>query len=114
RRSGVAEARRRLGWPDTDSLVIGGVGRLDQAKGFGYLLEAVALLAQAYPHLTVALAGQGPLRQTLVEQASRLGISERVRLLGYCADVQQVYDALDVFVLPSLCEALPYALLEAM
>lgn len=114
RRNERAEARRRLGLPADDRLIVGGVGRLESAKGFSYLLEAVSLLAPRYAGLTVAVVGQGPLRQTLAVQASRLGIADRVHFLGFCRDVQQVYDGLDIFVLPSLCEALPYALLEAM
>jgi glycosyltransferase involved in cell wall biosynthesis len=43
-----------------------------------------------------------------------LGLADRVRFLGQCSDVGLVYDACDVFVLSSLCEACPYALLEAM
>jgi glycosyltransferase involved in cell wall biosynthesis len=114
RRSPRAAARAQLGLPCDDRLILGGVGRLEEAKGFSFLLEAVALLAKTCPNLLLVLAGQGPLREQLAEQAARLGIGERVRFLGFCADVQQVYDALDVFVLSSLCEALPYALLEAM
>jgi glycosyltransferase involved in cell wall biosynthesis len=41
-------------------------------------------------------------------------LADVVRFLGYQSNVQRVLDALDVFALPSLCEALPYAVLEAM
>jgi glycosyltransferase involved in cell wall biosynthesis len=114
RRAGRAAARRQLGLPDDGSLIIGGVGRLDEAKGFSYLIDAVAQLAPRYPRLLLVLAGTGPLHTDLVEQASRLGITDRVRFMGFVNDVQPVFDALDVFALSSLCEALPYALLEAM
>ena len=113
RRCDRAEARRRLGLP-TEGIVIGGVGRLDQAKGFGFLLDAVAMLPRSQPPAVVALAGEGPLRESLQARAAELGIGDRLRFLGFCADVRIVYEALDIFVLPSLCEALPYALLEAM
>jgi glycosyltransferase involved in cell wall biosynthesis len=107
------EARRRLGLPD-DGTVIGGVGRLDEAKGFRFLLDAVAMLPRTQPPITLALAGDGPLRQSLQTRASELGIADRVHFLGFRGDVRAVYEALELFVLPSLCEALPYALLEAM
>jgi glycosyltransferase involved in cell wall biosynthesis len=113
RRANRSAARRQLGLPD-DGLIVGGVGRLDEAKGFTHLIDAVARLAPRYPRLLLVLAGTGPLRDELVEQASRLGIGGRVRFLGFVNDVQPVFDALDVFALSSLCEALPYALLEAM
>jgi glycosyltransferase involved in cell wall biosynthesis len=114
RRTGRIEARQLLGLPGDDRLILGGVGRLDEAKGFTYLLDGFAELVRDYPNTMLAIAGDGPLRGPLEKQASRLGIADRVRFLGFCRDVQRVYDALDVFVLSSLCEALPYALLEAM
>ncbi len=114
RRMDRAAARAALGLPDDNRLIIGGVGRLEEAKGFCFLIEAVALLAGDYPKLEIVLAGQGPLREPLAAQAARLGIADRVRFLGFCEDVQVVYDVLDVFVLSSRCEALPYAMLEAM
>ena len=106
-------ARRKLGLP-VDALVVGGVGRLDEAKGFGDLIDAVAMLSSEFPNLALILAGQGPLRGELERQVERLGLSSRVRFPGFLSDVQLVLDSLDVFVLPSLCETLGYALLEAM
>lgn len=107
------EARQRLGLPE-GRLFVGGVGRLYRQKGFADLIEAVALLAKEYPNLSVAIAGDGPLRQALTARAAALGVSDRLHLLGYCPDVRTVYQALDVFALPSLWEAMPYVLLEAM
>lgn len=114
RRWSQAAARLRLGLPADGRLILGGVGRLDEAKGFADLIAALPRLRAAHPDLTLVLAGEGPLRPVLTAQAARLGLGDAVRLLGYQADVQLVLDALDVFVLPSHCEALPFALLEAM
>ena len=113
RRQSRAEARRRFGIP-ADALVVGGLGRLDEVKGFPDLLHAAARLRPEFPGLVVVIAGDGPLRAALQAEADRLGLGGSVRLLGFQADVQAVLDTLDVFALPSLCEALPYALLEAM
>jgi glycosyltransferase involved in cell wall biosynthesis len=106
-------ARSALGLP-ADGLIIGGVGRLDEAKGFAYLLIAASRLRPEFPNLSVAIAGEGSLREKLEADAVRLGIADCVRFLGFQSDVQLVLDSLDVFTLPSLCEALGYALLEAM
>jgi glycosyltransferase involved in cell wall biosynthesis len=114
RRSARGEARGRLGIPAAGPTVIGGVGRLDEAKGFTHLIDAAARLVAEGRDLLVVLAGDGPLKGDLHAQASRLGIGDRVRFLGFVADIQPVYDALDLFVLPSLCETLGYAHLEAM
>lgn len=109
-----AAARQELGLPTDGRLIVGGVGRLDAAKGFAYLIEAVAILAADFPQLHVAIAGQGGLRGELEELARRLDVADRVQFLGQCADVRVAYDALDVFAMPSLCETIGYALLEAM
>ncbi|HEX4609794.1 MAG TPA: glycosyltransferase family 4 protein, partial [Urbifossiella sp.] len=113
RRRPRAEARQRLGLPP-DGLIVGGVGRLDEAKGFDYLIAAAAQLRAELPGLCVAIAGTGPLRERLNADAVRLGVADTVRFLGFQSDVQLALDALDVFAMPSRCEALPYALLEAM
>lgn len=113
RRQSRAEARSQLGLP-TDALIVGGLGRLDQAKGFEFLVAAAAELRAEFPRLVVAIAGSGPQREYLEAEAERRGVADRVRFLGFQADVQPVLDALDVFAMPSRCEALPYALLEAM
>ena len=60
------------------------------------------------------VAGDGPLKEQLAQRASSLGIADRTYFLGHQSDVQGVLDALDVFVLPSLWEAMPFSLLEAM
>lgn len=114
RRRSTAEARARLGLPADGRVYLGGVGRLHEHKGFEFLIRALALLAAEVPNVQVVLAGSGPLDDSLARLAQRLGVAERVHFLGQCADVRGVLEALDVFLLPSLCEALPYALLEAM
>jgi len=108
-----AAARQQLGLP-INSLIIGGIGRLDHAKGFNTLIDAAAILVNNHPTLQIALAGKGPLRQSLQEQATHLGIANRVHFLGFCPDIRIVHAAIDIFAMPSRCEALPYALLEAM
>ena len=63
RRHGEKEdARAQLGLPNDGRLLLGGVGRLDEAKGFSYLLEAFALLAGEHRDCDLVLAGAGPLR----------------------------------------------------
>ena len=113
RRQPIESARGQLGLP-RDAVVLGGLGRLDPAKGFGDLVEALALLHTEFPQLYVAIAGAGPLRESLAALAAARSVASRFILLGFQPDVNLVLDACDVFVLPSLCEALPFALLEAM
>lgn len=108
------EARRRLGLPLAPATIIGCVGRLTEQKGFSYLLDAVASLAPRYSAVQVIFVGDGPMRPCLSQQAHQMGIADRVQFVGFRSDVESVLPAFDLFALPSLWEALPYALLEAM
>ena len=114
RRTAPGLARNRMGIANDVDFVIGGIGRLEEAKGFEYLISAVPGLLRRFPKLLLLIAGDGPLREALQGQAAQLGVEGHVRFAGYQRDVQAVLDCLDVFVLPSLCETLGYAFLEAM
>lgn len=97
----------------SDQIVIGNVANLYARKGQRWLLEAFAPLTRNYD-VILLIVGGGPLREDLESEALRLGIANRVRLLGVRHDVPRLLGALDVFVLSSLAEGMPLALLEAM
>ena len=101
----------RLG-PDDRLLVA--VGNLYPVKGHRHLIDAVALLGARHPTLHVAIAGRGEAAEALAACAREHGLGERLHLLGLRSDVAAVLAAADLFVLPSLSEGLPLALLEAM
>ncbi|HKO27572.1 MAG TPA: glycosyltransferase family 4 protein, partial [Solirubrobacteraceae bacterium] len=86
------------------------VARLAEQKGLRHLVEAMRLL----PDVTLAMVGDGPDRHALETLASGLGVADRIRFLGNRDDVPRLLSAADVFVLPSLWEGLPLALIEAM
>jgi glycosyltransferase involved in cell wall biosynthesis len=90
------------------------VGRLHAQKGHGVLLEAIARCREHGLALSLALVGEGPLRAGLEEQAHRLGIEGQVQFLGRRDDVRELLRAAEIFVFPSLYEAVGIALLEAM
>ena len=90
------------------------IGRLATQKGHRYLLEACARLLRDVPHLQLVLAGEGESRAALEALARTLRIDHCTHMPGHRSDVQPVLDAADYFVLPSLWEAMPFALLEAM
>jgi len=111
---GRADARARLGLGAAD-VVIGTVGRLERRKGTAVLIEAAARLAKfGLPEVQVLVVGDGPLRDELSALAVRLGIPDRIHMLGDRSDVPEVLAALDLFVLPSRTEGMSNALLEAM
>ena len=105
--------RAELGIAEGTQVILS-VGALRPQKGHRYLIEAAALLANDWPDAVFLIAGEGPLRPQLSELSRRLSVEERVRLLGRRADVAELLAAADLFAFPSLWEAGPYALLEAM
>jgi len=105
--------RHELRLEPGDQLAVA-VGNLYPVKGHAYLLEALGLLATRLPRLHVAIAGRGELEGSLGARAHALQLDERFHLLGLRSDVGNVLAGADVFVLPSLSEGLPLALLEAM
>lgn len=95
-------------------LVIGSAGRLTPEKGHGILLEAARILAEEGLEFRIRIAGEGSLRERLWQMAGDAHLAERLELSGAVNDMAAFYRDLDIFVLPSLAEGLPRALLEAM
>jgi glycosyltransferase involved in cell wall biosynthesis len=110
---GPLPGREGVNGPE-DGPVIGTVGALTEQKDTRTLIRALPLVRREYPEATVVVAGEGHLHAQLAGEAQRLGLGDAVRLLGQRDDVPELLTTLDVFVLPSLWEGLPYALLEAM
>lgn len=94
--------------------VVGTVGRLEHVKGLEYLLQAASTIARERRDIYFHIVGTGPLETELKEQVAMLGVEDRVFFLGFHDHVLPVMRDFDLFVLPSLHEGIPYALLEAM
>jgi len=104
-------ARNTLGLP-ADVTLAATACRLTAVKGIDVLIDALALLEKEIrPFLVVA--GEGPERRRLEERARRK-LGAGFAFLGVLGDVSPLYQAADLFVLPSYREATPMALLEAM
>jgi glycosyltransferase involved in cell wall biosynthesis len=110
----VAEApveaipRHVLATPDEVRVVLA-MGRLHPNKAFDVLIDALAQV----PDAILWLAGEGPERARLEQQAQRLGLSSRIRFLGWRNDVIRLLRAVDMFVCPSRHEPLGNVVLEA-
>jgi glycosyltransferase involved in cell wall biosynthesis len=91
---------------------VGVVANLRPVKGLDVFLAAAADLAATNPGLTFHLAGAGPLRPALEQQARSLGLEDRVRFRGAVADIPAFLASIDVAVLPSHAEGMSNALLE--
>jgi glycosyltransferase involved in cell wall biosynthesis len=108
-----AQVRSRLGFSEETPL-LGAVGRLAPVKGLPYLLEAARSVLDVRPDVRFLLLGDGPMRSELEGRARALGIAHAVQFPGFVPEPLDIVNALDVFVMPSLHEGLPMALLEAM
>ena len=90
------------------------MARLAPDKGLEYLIEAASILPRTGRRLQFVIAGDGPHRDHLERLAATLGVSGRVKFLGFREDVADLLAASDLIALPSLREGLSIALLEAM
>ncbi len=95
-------------------IVLGSVGRLAQAKGHKFLLKAFSEINKTRQGIQLHIAGDGPLKNELLALAKSLGIKKNVCFLGTLKDINSFLEKIDVFVLPSVQEGIPLALLEAM
>jgi glycosyltransferase involved in cell wall biosynthesis len=93
---------------------LGCVGFLAEEKGHDRLLAALPAMRTKNPNCILLLAGEGPRRSALEHQAAELGLRESALFVGFVENLPEFYDALDVFIFPSLSEGLGTALLLAM
>lgn len=96
------------------SLVIGSTAVMRPEKGVDTLLEAFGQVARQNPQAGLLLVGGGPMESRLEARARELGLHQRVHFSGAVTDVVPWLRRMDIFVLPSLSEALSNSLLEAM
>lgn len=106
-----AAKRKELGIPK-DAFVVLSVGELNKNKNHKTIIKAIAKID--YPGIYYVICGQGKLEGYLRKLANKLGIVERVRVLGFRSDVSEIYKAADIFALPSYREGLSVSLMEAM
>lgn len=107
------ESRRKFGLPES-ALVFGTVARLTDLKGIQHSLHSFAEISKQLPDSVYALVGDGEGEGRYRELAQSLGVSEKVFFLGYQPEVFLPLSAMDVFLFPSLKEAMGIAVVEAM
>ena len=96
-------------WP-----IVGTIANFKAHKGLEFLLEAAVLVRHRHPDVRFVLVGDGPMGSRLRTRASELHLGDNVVFAGSRPDAARLAGAFDLFVLPSLVEGLPMALLEAM
>jgi len=107
------EKREKLNIREEEFLV-GYVGRLSYEKGLKYLIEAASTLNELGIPIKVLIIGKGPQKDELRSLVKDKGIEHKFLFVGFQSDIEDWMPALDVFILPSLTEGTPMALLEAM
>lgn len=105
------KTRKEFGWED--KIVIGHIGRFTAQKNSVHLIEIFAAIAKKEPKAVMCLIGDGELKEDMMNKIKELGIESQVNYLGRREDIQQFYNAMDCFLLPSLYEGLPVVGLEA-
>ncbi len=95
------------------AVVVGTVGGLRPQKGTEYLLKAAAIALQSNPELHFVIVGGGILEPNLKYLTRQLGIDRSVAFLGVRSDPWRIMDMFDIFVMPSIAEGLPVALMES-
>ena len=103
-------------WGLNDNAVVGSIGRLELRKGHDLLIQAMPELCMRVPSARLLIAGHDPrgYGATLRRLIDRLGLEEKVRLVGFQNDVVSFLNALDVFAFASSSEGFGQVLVEAM
>ena len=99
------DLRKELGIKE-DVLVIGHVGRFMKQKNHEFLIDVFEKAIKQDDNIYLILVGQGPLEDKIKEMAKEKGIEYKILFLGQRNDVNKLYQAMDIFVLPSLYEGL--------
>jgi glycosyltransferase involved in cell wall biosynthesis len=98
-----------------DAPVIGVIGRLDIGqKGQDVMIRALTAVRKRHPDARLLLVGDGPDRGACEGLVRQLGLGVAVRFAGYRSDIPDVLAAVDIVVIPSVCdEGLPFVAIEA-
>lgn len=96
-----------------DKYVIGNVARFEPQKNHDFLIDIFNVYAKKDKKAVLVLVGTGSLKKKIETKVKKLGISEKVIFLGDISNVYEVYQMMDIFLLPSFHEGLPVVGVEA-
>ncbi len=101
----------KYGIPENAQLLLS-VGELNKGKNHRMVIRALSKIEKQEVHYLIC--GQGRGKKSLQRYAARMQVDDRLHMLGYQENMQQIYEYADVFVFPSRREGMPVALMEAM
>ncbi len=99
---------------EKDAFVIGAVNRLVKNKGIDILLKAFEHILKNNQKAILLIAGEGPQKSGLIKYSNDLKIKDKVTFTGHQQNIVDFLSSLDIFVMPSLSESMPFSLMEAM
>ena len=94
--------------------ILGVVSRLQLEKGHVFLLQALVEVVKKFPNTKCIFVGSGIYRKKLEKKVQMLRLEKNVLFLGFRDDIADLLVIMDIFILPSLSEGMPNAVLEAM
>lgn len=103
--------RELLGWEN--KFVVGHVGRFEAQKNHAAVIEIFREVLKTEPDAKLCLVGDGEFKSSVEEKVRECGLTDSVYFAGVRTDVENYLSAMDVFLMPSLFEGLPFALVEA-
>lgn len=107
-----AKKRKELKLKD-NQLVIGHIGRFVKQKNHEFLIDIFNEIHKQNKNTILLLAGDGPLKSEIQNKVKELGLEKNVQFLGQRNDANELYQAMDLFLFPSLYEGLGMVLIEA-
>lgn len=99
---------------ENDSIILVNVSSFTPKKGHSVLIESVSPILKSRKKIHLVLAGSGPLEDEIRSRVFSLELQKKIHFLGYRNDVQSLLRSCDLFILSSLWEGMPNAVLEAM
>src|SRR4030042_3795671 len=109
----TTDIRKEFSLGEND-IVIGFIGRIVPAKGLEYLLNALPYLNEKFKSIKLLIVGEGSLVEELKERAKKNNIFNNILFTGRRRDIPEILASINIFVMPSIAEGFPNALLEAM
>lgn len=97
-----------------DELILATAGRLSVQKGHDLLFKVLRKFKTTGIHFRLLLAGDGEMKEEIIQMAQEMGVLENVTFLGFVDNIKPLLDQCDIFLLPSKWEGFGYVLVEAM
>lgn len=108
------EAKEKELGIERNGFIIGMGVRLSKQKGITYLIKGMSIIIEQFPDITLVIAGDGSEKESLMQEAKKLGVDSHILFTGPRLDIPELLKLFDLYVLPSIFEGLPMVLLEAM